>query len=174
MTMRQIQIPLAAICLLVTALEAPSAAQPVGREAPCRQIAAACQDAGFERNAAPDGSGLVVDCLRPLMQGTPQRPRASKALPEVDPQLIAACKANNPNFGQARLLPPEPAAPPPPAPAVQSPPPQARATSGRHHAVVIILTDDLADDLVQYAQHILRTQNDGAGARDAPVGQSRE
>jgi len=29
----------------------------------------------------------------------PQRRRASKPLPQIDPQLVAACKARNPNFG---------------------------------------------------------------------------
>jgi hypothetical protein len=179
MTMRQIEIPLAAICLLIIGLTAPLAAQPAGREGPCRQIAAACRSAGFERNAARAGNGIVVDCIRPIMQATPQPPRASKALPQVDPQLVAACQANNPDFGQAPVPPTQPAAQPAPAsppasspavpapavpaPTMPSPPPQARAISGRRPNVVIVLTDDVADDLLQCMPHVLQRQD---GARD--------
>jgi len=62
---------------------------------------AACQQAGFVRGGAKTGAGLAVDCVRPIVQGTAQRPKASKALPQVDPQIVAACKASNPNFGKA-------------------------------------------------------------------------
>ena len=167
--MRQIEIPLAAICLLIIGLTAPLAAQPVGRAGPCRQIATACRSAGFERNAARAGNGIVVDSLRPIMQGTPQPPRASKSLPQIDPQLVAACQAINPDFGQAPVPPAQPAAQPPPASpsasavpasAVPSPPPQAGATPGRRD-VVVVLTDDLADDLLQCMPHVLQRPKDG-------------
>jgi hypothetical protein len=174
MTMRQIVTLLAAICLLVIGLTVPVAAQPAGREGPCRQIAAACGSAGFERNAARAGNGIVVDCIRPIMQGTPQPPRASKPLPQLDPQLVAACQADNPDFGQAPVPPAQPAAQPPPAsppavpapavpaPAVPSPPPQVRATSGRPPNVVLVLTDDLADDLLRCMPHVLQRPKDDA------------
>jgi hypothetical protein len=42
--------------------------------------------------------------LRPShVQGTAQRPKASKALPQVDPQIVAACKASNPSFRKGNL-----------------------------------------------------------------------
>ena len=64
---------------------------------------AACQQAGFVQGGAKTGAGLQVDCVRPIMQGgTFQRPKASKALPQVDQQIVAACKASNPNFGKAK------------------------------------------------------------------------
>ena len=73
------------------------------QQGPCEQIMAACRQAGFVQGGAKTGAGLQVDCVRPVMQGgTFQRPKASKALPEVDPQIVAACKARNPNFGQAK------------------------------------------------------------------------
>jgi len=63
---------------------------------------AACRQAGFVQGGAKTGAGLQVDCVRPIMQGgTFQRPKASKALPQVDPQIVAACKTRNPNFGTA-------------------------------------------------------------------------
>jgi hypothetical protein len=45
------------------------------------------------------GIGILVDCIRPIMAGTPQRRQAAKPLPEIDPQLVVACKNRNPNFG---------------------------------------------------------------------------
>jgi hypothetical protein len=55
--------------------------------------------AGFVPQGARAGDGLVVDCIRPIMQGIPQPQRAAKPLPAVDPQLVEACRAQNPNFG---------------------------------------------------------------------------
>ena len=31
---------------------------------------------------------------------TPQRKQATKALPQIDPRVVAACKERNPNFGK--------------------------------------------------------------------------
>jgi hypothetical protein len=75
---------------------------------------AACRQAGFVEKGASAGVGLVVDCVRPIVQGIAQRPKASKPVPQVDQQIVAACKARNPNFGQAkaqRAEKPEQAAP---------------------------------------------------------------
>jgi hypothetical protein len=36
------------------------------------------------------------------MTEMPQRKQATKALPQIDPQVVAACKARNPNFGKRR------------------------------------------------------------------------
>jgi hypothetical protein len=66
---------------------------------PCAQIRAACLQAGFVPNGANMGIGIIVDCIRPLMAGAPQRTRAAKPLPQIDPQLVVACKNRNPNFG---------------------------------------------------------------------------
>ena len=97
---------------------APAPAQPI---APCAQIRAACEQAGFVQGAVRDGYGLQIDCVRPIMQETPQPPRASKPLPQINPELIAACREKNPNFGGPRAsasdiyaLPPAPGRPPTP------------------------------------------------------------
>jgi hypothetical protein len=74
---------------------------PPAQQGPCQQIMAACRQAGFVQNGASTGVGLAVDCVRPIVQGTAQRPKASKPLPQVDQQIVAACKASNPNFGKA-------------------------------------------------------------------------
>ena len=66
---------------------------------PCAQIREACLQAGFVPNGANTGVGIIVDCIRPIMAGTPQRKRAAKPLPQIAPQLVAACKSRNPNFG---------------------------------------------------------------------------
>jgi len=88
------------------AQQGPSATQPPAspiQQGPCEQIMAACQQAGFVRGGAKTGAGLAVDCVRPIVQGTAQRPKASKALPQVDPQIVAACKASNPSFRKGNL-----------------------------------------------------------------------
>jgi hypothetical protein len=51
---------------------------------PCAQIRAACTQ---------------VDCIRPIIAGNLQRKRATKPLPQIDPQVVVACKNQNPNFG---------------------------------------------------------------------------
>jgi hypothetical protein len=66
---------------------------------PCAQIREACLQSGFIPNGANMGAGIIVDCIRPIMAGTPQRKRAAKPLPQIAPQLVAACKSRNPNFG---------------------------------------------------------------------------
>ena len=72
---------------------------------PCAQIRTACAQAGFKAGAAKQGFGLMADCVHPLMQGVPQRAKATRPLPQIDAQLIAACKAANPDFGQRQRAP---------------------------------------------------------------------
>jgi len=78
---------------------------------PCGQITAACQAAGFTFGAQGQGTGLQADCIVPIMQGTSQPRRAREPLPEVDPKLVAQCKASNPRFGQGIGPRVEPSAP---------------------------------------------------------------
>jgi hypothetical protein len=66
---------------------------------PCAQIRAACTQAGFVPNGANMGVGVIADCIRPIIAGTPQRGRTTKPLPQIDPQVVVACKNQNPNFG---------------------------------------------------------------------------
>jgi hypothetical protein len=81
----------------VPAQSAP--AQSALKGGPCAQIRTVCTQAGFVPNGANVGVGIVVDCIRPIMAGAPQRPRASRPLPQIDQQVVAACKIQNPNFG---------------------------------------------------------------------------
>lgn len=69
---------------------------------PCKQIKQACEAAGFVKGQAKEGSGLWVDCIKPIMTGTAQPEKASKALPTVDAKLVADCKAKHPNFGEGK------------------------------------------------------------------------
>ena len=91
------------VSLLVTPLLAQAAqsapTQPVPWH-PCALIRAACTHAGFVPNGAKRGLGIVSDCIRPIMSGMPQRKEATKALPQIDPQVVAACNERNPNFGK--------------------------------------------------------------------------
>jgi hypothetical protein len=124
--MRANTVSLALISFFLCGLLSPTLAQPAqpaptpaapaqpsakdGR--PCAQIAAACKEAGFVRNGAKTGVGIVVDCIRPIMMGTPQAAQGVKPLPQIDPQVVAACKQRNPNFGTARQARPEPSGQP--------------------------------------------------------------
>src|SRR5262249_28626121 len=49
------------------------------------------------QNGLGIGVGLAADCVRPIVQGTGQRLKAS-TLPQVDQQTVAASKARNPNW----------------------------------------------------------------------------
>jgi len=136
--MRAYRFPIA-VCQMAMAVAGATlaaAAQQPPQPGPCRQIAAACRQAGFVLGGVKTGEGLQVDCIRPIMLGTDQPRRAAKPLPPIDPQLVAACKAVNPNFGQGNAAaetaeppggtpPPGAAAPPEatePAPAADQPP----------------------------------------------------
>src|SRR5438445_2105285 len=99
--MRQ-RTTLTALASLIAAgiLPVAAVAQAQKAEGPCLQIRDACISAGFTRGGIKDGTGLVADCVVPIVQGTPQPPKASKPLPQIDPQVVADCKAKNPNFGK--------------------------------------------------------------------------
>jgi len=126
--MGRTEICFAALAALIAGATA-AAAQQGGLPRPCAALRQVCVQAGFVPQGARAGEGLVVDCIRPIMQGIPQPPRATKPLPAVDPQLVEACRAQNPNFGmgnaaqqQRMQQPPAMQAPPQNAP---TEPPQA-------------------------------------------------
>jgi hypothetical protein len=96
----------------IVSLGAAVSVQAAPRQRPCAQIRAACEQAGFVQGGARTGDGLFVDCIAPIMRGTPQPRRASKPLPRIDLQLLSDCKAQNPNFGQRNALPSQTAQPP--------------------------------------------------------------
>jgi arylsulfatase A-like enzyme len=153
------------LCAAAFVLETLFAPKAVAAQGPCAQIAEACRQGGFVRGDAKEGIGLQVDCIRPIMQGTAQPSRAGKPLPQIDPALVAACKARNPDFGQAPAQPSRPstqlspASPLPPVAVVQGAPLQ--PGSGKRPNIVFILTDDLSWNLVQYMPHVLKMQKDG-------------
>ena len=106
--MRLTTIPLKLVSLLVVLAQPvqltpaqAAATQPVPWH-PCARIRAACTHAGFLSNGAKRGLGIMLDCIRPIMTETPQRKQATKALPHIDPQIVAACRERNPNFGKGR------------------------------------------------------------------------
>jgi hypothetical protein len=104
--MRATTIMLSLFGLLLTGVFSLSLAQPPQSAPaqpvlwhPCAQIRAACTQAGFVPNGAKTGVGIAVDCIQPIMIGTPQRQQATKPLPPVEPRIVSACKERNPNFG---------------------------------------------------------------------------
>jgi hypothetical protein len=76
-----------------TGIAARHASGAAPRQRACAAIRALCEQAGFVRGGARTGDGLFVDCIAPIIQQTPQPPRASRPLPKIDPQLVADCKA---------------------------------------------------------------------------------
>jgi serine/threonine protein kinase len=68
---------------------------------PCEDIKQACLDAGFSYGRARAGKGLGSDCIVPIVDGTPQPASARLPLPQIDPQVVAACKVRNPAFGKS-------------------------------------------------------------------------
>jgi len=109
--MRRMPILITILPLLVAGAVMPAMAGPTDDRGPCKQIRAACRDAGFTPGGAATGARLIADCIAPIMQGTPQPRRARTPLPQVDAQLVAACKARNPRFGQRNAPASEPGSP---------------------------------------------------------------
>jgi len=117
--------------LLVVASISCGSVQAAPRQPACIEIMASCEQAGFVRGDAKAGNGLFIDCVIPIVRGAPQRPRASKPLPQIDPKLVADCKIQNPNFGQRVARPPQPG-----EPAIQaSPRPQESPIKARSETV---------------------------------------
>jgi hypothetical protein len=98
MTMRPVPMSARALAGLVLGLAVPLTAQ----QGPCEQITAACKDAGFTLGGASTGTGLELDCVIPIIQVVRQPSAATRPLPHVDPQVVAACRANHPTFGQLK------------------------------------------------------------------------
>ena len=124
--MRRYEISIAALAALIAAAQ-PGAAQQQPLPRPCAALRQVCVQAGFVPQGARAGEGLIVDCIRPLMQNIPQPQRATKPLPAVDPALVESCRAQNPNFGMGNAaqqrMQGQPSAMQPP-PSMQAPPPQ--------------------------------------------------
>jgi arylsulfatase A-like enzyme len=165
-TMRGMRVRPVFFCTFVLLIDAPMAAQAASQGA-CQQITAACEAAGFVRGGAGAGNGLLIDCIEPIMQRAAQPRRASKTLPQISPEDVAACRAQNPEFGQAQVSPPRAGAQtaltkqPLPASAAQALSlPASTAIRGRPN-IVFVLTDDLAWNLVQYMPHVLAMQKTG-------------
>ena len=93
---RRTEIICLGVATVILALGLPANAE---ERTPCLKIKQVCEDAGFKQNALAEGIGLQVDCIRPLMEGKPQRQRAAKPLPTIDAAVVAACRARNPKFG---------------------------------------------------------------------------
>ena len=125
------RIPLGKVGLLIFGVVASMTAAAAQEQGPCRQIRAACLNAGFIQGAAREGIGLQIHCIMPIMQGRAQPPTAQRPLPKVDPQIVADCAARNARFGQPQGLPL--AAFPQPLPA--SPTPSPSASDARRQAV---------------------------------------
>jgi len=98
-----------AIVMLATVSMCSSLALAQGKKAQegppneCKQIEAACKQAGFIQGDWKKGDGLWRDCVDPIVQGKSNVPGATKPLPRVDPNLVAQCKAKHPKFGGGKV-----------------------------------------------------------------------
>jgi arylsulfatase A-like enzyme len=149
--------------LVVLALAIVAATASTARgEGACEQINDACRDAGFVRGRAASGEGLRLDCFEPLVQGRTAS-TSSRALPRVDPALIAACRAEKASASGGTDSPAD-SAQPPPATGEPPAPYRARAADGatRRPNIVFVLTDDLSWNLVPYMPHVVAMQKAGA------------
>ena len=92
-----IQIATAAVFVAASTGAFAQAAAPAAPAAkgpgPCTQIEKACESAGFVKGQAKQGSGVYVDCVKPIVSGQPQPKNATRPLPSVDPALVQACRA---------------------------------------------------------------------------------
>jgi hypothetical protein len=91
--MHRNQIWAAILVTFIVGLGAAVSVQAAPRQRACAEIRAACEQAGFVQGGAGAGDGLFVDCMAPIVRGTPQSRQATKPLPQIDPQLVADCKA---------------------------------------------------------------------------------
>lgn len=99
--MRHVPRSPVALCAIIIGLALPMAAQSA-EPPPCKQIKEACQSAGFVTGDAKLGYGLWADCVDPIMRGSGQPRKADKPLPVVSPEVVAACRQLNPNFGMGK------------------------------------------------------------------------
>jgi N-acetylglucosamine-6-sulfatase len=160
--MRPHEFGIGTICATLVLLGAGLASAQAPRQGPCGQIMAACEQAGFERGAARTGNGIQVDCVRFILQGGAPPRRAAKPLPQIGAELIAACRASNPNFGQSPAQASQPAAPAAPPDQKQTlGPPPAVPPGAKRPNIVFVLADDFSMNLVQFMPHVRQMQKDG-------------
>jgi hypothetical protein len=95
MKIRTITMSFMMLSLSIVAVPATAHAQ---RGGPCDRIVAACLQAGFVPHGGREGYGLARDCLRPIIEGQPQRPRAVLPLPPINPRVVLACRNSDQNF----------------------------------------------------------------------------
>lgn len=144
-------------CIVFVAIAAPAIAQARRAQGACAQITAACRDAGFVQGGAQSGTGMMIDCVQPILQGTAAPRKATKPLPKVDPETVAACKVQNPNFGSPAQNGNNANQPPPQPPPVMTAHPAAPGSPN----IIFVLTDDLAMNIVQFMPHVLAMQQKG-------------
>ena len=101
--MRRMRGSIGTVGVLIFGMAASIAGAGAQDQGACGKIRAACQGAGFVEGAARDGIGLQVHCVIPIMRSSAQPLTALRPLPQIDPQLVADCKAGRSRFG--RLLP---------------------------------------------------------------------
>jgi hypothetical protein len=86
--------PSRAAIVCAALLVVPAQAQTAPHLKECKPIVEACKVASFAFGAWKEGKGLEIDCYDPIVKNKPQPKNSAIALPQVDPSIVAACRAN--------------------------------------------------------------------------------
>ena len=162
--MRQPWNRITCLCAVAVGFAVSFSAGKAQGQDPCEQIKSACINAGFVPGGGGSGNGLWRDCVNPILHGRAWSRKSSTPVPQVDPQIVAACQAQDPGFGHSKRASRASGGPPQvnsPAASAPTPPAKALASSTQHPNIVFVLTDDLAMNLLQFMPHVLRMQKDG-------------
>lgn len=153
------------LAILCAAVFGPSLVKAQNQSDACLRMQSACRGAGFmaDKGGWP-GRRMLIDCVKPLLDGRASPKSDGLTLPEVSGATIKACTLSLRGKAEARSSISAAAArvPVQPVPAV--------AGSTRRPNIVLILADDLSMDLVSARTGILaktmpnlaRMQRDGA------------
>jgi serine/threonine protein kinase len=66
---------------------------------PCVEINTGCKKAGFTAGTGKSSNDMLANCISPIIEGKPQPKGAVLPLPRIRPEVVAACRQLNPNYG---------------------------------------------------------------------------
>ncbi len=154
-----------AIALLVLTFVVPAAAAgPAALDPSCEQIRKACEQAGFVSGGTRTGKGIRPDCIGPIMNGT-SAVNPTMPLPSVGVDIVAQCRAADPEFALIREQPTADGATANPSTTGDSTNPAQISTplpAGLDKPnIVFVLTDDLSMNLLPYMPNVQAMEKDG-------------
>ena len=100
--MRQPWTRITCLCAVAVGFAISFPASKAQGQDPCEQIKTTCINAGFVPGGGASGNGLWRDCVNPILQGRAWSRKSGTPVPQVDPQIVAACQAQDPGFGHSK------------------------------------------------------------------------